>query len=266
MKKIFTLTVSLLISYTVFSQNRLLDLPFDEDFSSNSLATNHWTTFGGTNWRLSATMGDPPPSVIFYGTPVNYDQTLESDFLDATSSGTESIFFTFDMAVSVINATGNEILTIEVNNGTGWQQIGEFNNGGGGMSWSTYFYDITSYVANSSFKIRFRAHGQSFADVNSWMVDNINVYLSPVGVKQNDLSQVKIYPNPVSGSQVTFDLSNEVKQIVIYDILGNQQLCLNTSAKDKTIKANIASLSNGIYLVKFITTTGNNFARRLVVK
>lgn len=41
---------------------------------------------------------------------------------------------------------------------------------------------------------------------------------------------------------------------------------MTIAPKDKSVKADISSLSNGMYIVKFITSTGKNFARRLVVK
>ncbi|MEI6899787.1 MAG: hypothetical protein WCL00_07915 [Bacteroidota bacterium] len=58
---------------------------FSEDWSSGNLATNGWTTSGGTNWMISNSLGHNAPSVTFHWSPVvtNYDQYLTSSMVPA---------------------------------------------------------------------------------------------------------------------------------------------------------------------------------------
>lgn len=262
MKRTFTLLlIAMMVS--AFGQERTLNLPFNENFSQK-LDVQNWSQIGGLNWRISASMGDPAPCVIFYGTSTNYEQSLETDNLNGTAFTSGAIFFDFDMMSSAINSTGAEILTIEANNGTGWQVVDEFDNSGGGSSWSTYHYDITNLVSGTNFKVRYRAHGSNFADMNAWGIDDVRVFISPVGVDENELALAKVYPNPTYGP-VNFQLTENIKEISIYNILGSEKLSIPVNGRTKTLKTDINGLKEGIYLVKFITESNQTITRRLVV-
>lgn len=261
MKKIFTTFFAVyLFSAAGFAQ---INLPFTENFS-NGLGANHWTT-DGANWRVSATMGNPMPCIIFYGNVISYDQSLISDNLNGTNYTSGSIILEFDIALSVINATGTEFLTVEVNSGTGWVQIGQYSNANGGISWGTESYSITSQVAGTNFKVRFRSHGANAANNNSWMIDNVHVFVSPVGVRDIDQSIANVYPNPSQGNAVNFKLTPEIKEFVIYDLLGNIQLSLNVNPQNLSFPVDISSLKNGIYPVKFTTKSGKTLTKKLIV-
>jgi hypothetical protein len=262
MKRTFTLVlIALMVS--AFGQDRTQSLPFNEDFNQY-LNVQNWTVTGGQNWRISASMGEPAPCIIFYGNSTNYNQSLESDFLNGTVFTSGAIYLDFDKLTTVINSTGAEILTIEVNNGSGWQVVHEFDNGGGGSSWGRYHYDITNMVSGTNFKIRFRAHGSNFADMNAWGIDDVKVSISPLGVDEQELASAKIYPNPTNGP-VNFQLTENIKEISIYDILGTKRLSILVTGRTKTFKTNLSELNEGIWLIKFITDSGKTVTRRLVI-
>ena len=65
--------------------------------------------------------------------------------------------------------------------------------------------------------------------------------------------EVKIYPNPVSGNEVTI-ASNKAILAEIYDVLGKKVKQQNLTANQK--KLNIAGLKKGIYLLRLKTDNG----------
>ncbi|HMK06091.1 MAG TPA: T9SS type A sorting domain-containing protein, partial [Flavobacterium sp.] len=83
-----------------------------------------------------------------------------------------------------------------------------------------------------------------------------------LGVKQNSISGLNVYPNPVIGNNlyITSD-SNESKLVVLFDVLGKQ--VINTTVTNQPI--NVANLNSGVYFLK-ITEDGKTATRKLVIK
>ncbi len=82
-----------------------------------------------------------------------------------------------------------------------------------------------------------------------------------LGVKDNDIAGLKVYPNPVTNGKlfITTD-SNVEKTVAIYDVLGKQ--VVNTKATDFV---SVSNLKGGVYIVK-ITEEGKTATRKLVIK
>lgn len=80
--------------------------------------------------------------------------------------------------------------------------------------------------------------------------------------EQNSISGLKVYPNPVTNGNlfITSD-NNEVKQVLVYDVLGNQ--VIKTSVTNQPV--NVASLTSGVYMVK-VTEAGKTATRKLVIR
>ncbi len=84
---------------------------------------------------------------------------------------------------------------------------------------------------------------------------------SLLGVKQNNIAGLDVYPNPVTNGMLYINTAaNLEKTVVIYDVLGKQ--ILNTTA---TNSVNIASLKSGLYILK-ITEAGKTATSKLVIK
>ena len=83
-----------------------------------------------------------------------------------------------------------------------------------------------------------------------------------LGTKQNSISGLKVYPNPVTNGNlfITSD-SNETKSVAVYDVLGKQ--VLRTVVTNQPI--NVSSLNSGVYIVK-ITEEGKTATRQLVIR
>ncbi|RKS01405.1 T9SS type A sorting domain-containing protein [Flavobacterium sp. 102] len=87
------------------------------------------------------------------------------------------------------------------------------------------------------------------------------VTTSALGIRQNDIAGLKVYPNPVSNGTLFIETATNVeKTVTVYDILGKQ--VLNTTTSDNAI--NVSNLRGGVYVVK-ITEEGKTATRKLVV-
>ncbi|MBW6492909.1 MAG: T9SS type A sorting domain-containing protein, partial [Lentimicrobium sp.] len=83
------------------------------------------------------------------------------------------------------------------------------------------------------------------------------------GVENNDLSQVKVYPNP-SNSIVNIDLTNNISRVIVYNYV-SQVVFEQNNTKAGTIQLNVNNYESGAYLVKFVTSAGESFTKKVVV-
>ena len=82
-----------------------------------------------------------------------------------------------------------------------------------------------------------------------------------LGVKQNQIDGLKVYPNPVTNGTFYINTNaNSTKEVVVYDVLGKQVVKTST-----TNAVNVSSLKGGVYIVK-ITEDGKTATRKLVIK
>lgn len=83
-----------------------------------------------------------------------------------------------------------------------------------------------------------------------------------LGVKQNTISDLNMYPNPVSkGVLYITSTSSEAKSVAIYDLLGRQ--ILNSKTSNSTV--NVSELKAVSYFVK-ITEDGKTDIKKLIVE
>ncbi|KGO80968.1 hypothetical protein Q762_10005 [Flavobacterium cauense R2A-7] len=85
--------------------------------------------------------------------------------------------------------------------------------------------------------------------------------VAQLGVQENNISGLNIYPNPANDFLHITTSANGVKTVTIYDVVGKQ--VLNTTTANEVI--NVSSLNAGIYMVK-ITEEGKTATRKLVIK
>jgi hypothetical protein len=96
-----------------------------------------------------------------------------------------------------------------------------------------------------------------------YAIDNFIISVSEtLGVKQNAIAGLKMYPNPVSnGTLYITSNSNEAKSVAVYDVLGKQ--VLNSKTSNNTV--NVSELKGGSYIVK-ITEEGKTDTRKLIIQ
>lgn len=84
----------------------------------------------------------------------------------------------------------------------------------------------------------------------------------PLSLKENNISGLSIYPNPVTGKTFTVSTANNSDiNVTIFDVIGKQ--VLNTKVINNTV--NVANLNAGVYIVK-ITEEGKTATRKLVIQ
>ena len=93
-------------------------------------------------------------------------------------------------------------------------------------------------------------------------VDGIGVYNSATAsINANEFENFKMYPNPLNGNKLYFNVSDNVN-IEIYSVLGKliQSSKITESKKDM----DVSNLATGIYLVKI--SNGNQFVTKKIMK
>ena len=120
---------------------------------------------------------------------------------------------------------------------------------------------ITSFII--------REAGTATAGTGNVQIDEVRiggtweyVTASVLAVKQNSISGLNVYPNPVTNGVlfVTSD-NNDTKSVAIFDVLGKQ--VVKTTVNNQGI--NVANLNAGVYIVK-ITENGKTATRKLVIR
>ncbi|RZK01702.1 MAG: T9SS type A sorting domain-containing protein [Flavobacterium sp.] len=82
-----------------------------------------------------------------------------------------------------------------------------------------------------------------------------------LGISQNAIDGLKVYPNPVTnGTFYINTTADQTKEVVVYDVLGKQVVKTTT-----TNAVNVSNLKSGVYIVK-ITEEGKTATRKLVIK
>lgn len=90
----------------------------------------------------------------------------------------------------------------------------------------------------------------------------ISTNFPSLSVKQNEISGLSVYPNPVTkGTLYITSNSASAKSVVIFDILGKQVL----NAKTSNNAVNVANLKGGVYIVK-ISEEGKTDTKKLVIE
>lgn len=83
-----------------------------------------------------------------------------------------------------------------------------------------------------------------------------------LGTKQNAISGLSVYPNPVKNGVFYINTdANAERTVTVFDVLGKQ--VLNTTTSQSAI--NVSGLKPGVYMVK-ITEEGNSATRKLVIE
>jgi hypothetical protein len=149
-------------------------IPFFEPWDQGNFGFNGWVP--GPNWTVTISDGNPMPCADFSQLPVviGYDNSIESEWRDASWVGCAKVWMDFDYKLTDLNQTGNEKLAVEVYYDHVWHPVTEFSNTGN-VPWTSQHFDI-SVVRGKAIKIRFRAHGNNSADIQHWDVDNIHLY------------------------------------------------------------------------------------------
>ena len=93
-------------------------------------------------------------------------------------------------------------------------------------------------------------------------VDGIGIYdSSTASVNSSEFDAFKMYPNPVNGNKIYFNVSDDVA-VKIYNILG--KVVISTKITNSKNNIDVSNLSKGIYLVKI--NSGKQFITKKLIK
>lgn len=119
--------------------------------------------------------------------------------------------------------------------------------------------------------VNIRQSGSTTASVSTGNVeiDEIRIgatyaSVTPIslGVNQNSISGLNIYPNPVTNGTLYINTdANAERTVSVFDVLGKQVLKVTTSNN----AINVATLNAGVYIVK-VTEEGKTATRKLVIR
>ena len=158
-------------------------IPFFEDWNEGGFAFNGWR-LDGNAWSVNSDEGFPEPAAEFnsdmlIGT-TDYSSTLTSNPFLGNLLSEGDIFLDFNVKLDNINATANEKMLIEISTDAGktWDSIAGYSNADGSFDYAEGFrhINITEYAMGQIFHIRFKATGNNATDIQSWFVDNIQIY------------------------------------------------------------------------------------------
>lgn len=97
-----------------------------------------------------------------------------------------------------------------------------------------------------------------------YAIDNfiISVSEATLGLKQNAISGLNMYPNPVSnGTLYITSNSSSAKSVAVYDVLGKQVL----NAKTSNSAVDVSNLKGGVYFVK-ISENGKSDTKKIIIE
>jgi hypothetical protein len=101
-----------------------------------------------------------------------------------------------------------------------------------------------------------------YASNSDMATANVEVIDSTVGINEQEVKGLEIYPNPTSG-QLSLQANEPIKNVLISDVLGKQ--VFNGNPNNTKINLNLNQLTKGIYFVR-VKTDNAMSVRKLVVK
>lgn len=289
MKKLYTLLL-VAVSAVAGAQTTFTQWTFDNQTTDPSIGSGTVAYVGGVTapptdgggpypggWTGTAAGGFAYSST---GYPAQGTASGTAGFQFNTSTvGFENIMFTITERAS--NTASKWVEYQYTADGTTWNTLS--NNGGlldnDFMTNTVTTLDFSSIPAadnNPNFAVRvvtiFEPTTTAYAAIGAsstyaggnFRIDNVAFAGTALtaGVAENNISGLKMFPNPVSGSVLNIvSDANATKTVVVYDMVGKQ--VVNTVTANGTV--NVSDLSAGIYMVN-ITEEGKTATRKLVVK
>ncbi len=92
-----------------------------------------------------------------------------------------------------------------------------------------------------------------FAEEASHLLSVVKAENDTIGLSEN-VTVFNIYPNPVN-DKLYIDTEVEVKEVVVYDVYGRQQVT-EIPSRQGNLVVDVANLNSGLYFVKVVTENG----------
>lgn len=265
MKKLYTLSLILLISGISFAQNVITNGGFETwtegtpdgwliTLGTNGGSVTQETTIvyeGQSSVKLTAPTGTGNNRVGFtdFAVTPGTTYTLTYWYYDQDNNARFRHWASFRTATAALpnNQQVPEFQPSTYNENTnGWQQVTV-----SGVA------PVDAEIMRLDFRVFQQANDAAGGSV---YVDNV-AFGTNLSVNKNAIAGLKVYPNPVvDGTLYISTQANAERTIQIYDILGKQ--VVNKVTSNEAI--NVSNLNAGVYIVK-ITEEGKTASRKLVI-
>ena len=265
-------------------------LNFEEDFETNGVPPSGWNISNPDDsytWeeRTGVTGSDGNPSVMAWLNNEDYNSQGEIDIMqteifDLTNASVTTL--TFDLAKAQYSASYNDVLKVDISIDCGVTFTTIYEKDGLELStipdytttnwtptsadeWRTEEIDLTPYEGENVMFNFVNITGYS----NSTYIDNINVFAENLGITDNELSGVSLYPNPTSEKvNISFNSTNgNSYQVKIINSLGQviHETGKNSFNGTNDISIDVSNFSIGLYFVK-IEVDNNSTVKKLLIK
>lgn len=257
MKKLYTLSFVLLASLFTNAQN---------------LVTNPSFADGLTGWTAGPTSGYALPTIV---TNDGSDTTNSAQYIATATTG-------FYQEIPITGGSQLEISFWYKSSGDNtdsriWSNYKDAadtvifqetlntndplrNNNGylpSAATWTQKTISVTAPANATKLVLAVRAYNNGTASF-----DQFSVTQTTLGVKENEIAGLSIYPNPVTkGTLYISSDSSEAKSVTVFDVLG--KLVLNTKTVNNAV--NVADLKSGVYIVK-VTEEGKTDTKKLIIE
>ncbi|GBD87733.1 bacterial leucyl aminopeptidase precursor [bacterium BMS3Abin03] len=258
--------------------------PMNIVFADSAANTDNWTITG--NWDVTPekfvsapfSFTDSPGEDY----PNNYNASFEyNGTIDLTNILGATIEFQTQWNIETDWDYGQFQVSTDL--GSSWESMkGKYTNAGTGSfqppgeplydgvqpTWVKESIDISEFIGKQ-ITFRYLIMSDSYITKDGWYVDDINVtlYEAVLVNAENSTLQIKTYsleqnyPNPFNpGTKIVFRIpESEFVTLKVYDILGNEIVCLLNEQKEAgkyEVVFNAANLPSGVY---FYTLKAGNF-------
>jgi hypothetical protein len=102
-----------------------------------------------------------------------------------------------------------------------------------------------------------------YFDYNPAIITNTfeTEFVETLSTADFNFATISMYPNPTT-SMLYFNSIETIKEIIVYDLLGNQVLVKNNN--DHALSLDVSNLSKGMYLIKFINAENSQITRKFI--
>jgi hypothetical protein len=275
---------------TFYAATEATSLDFEEDFETNGMPPASWNISNPDDsytWeeRTGVVGSDGNPTVAAWVNNEDYTDRgqidiLQTEIFDLTNATVPTL--SFDLAKAQYSASYNDILKVDISidcgltfttiyekDGLDLSTIPGYNtsnwNPASSDDWRIEEIDLTAYEGEN---VLF-----NFVNItdysNSTYIDNVNVFAESLGVTDNDLLEISMYPNPTSENvNISFGSNiGNTYQIKIINSLG--QVIYDTGKASfnglNEISLDVSNFSIGLYFVN-IEVDNNSTVKKLLIK
>ncbi len=251
--------------------NPSASFPFNEDFTNNAFPPAGWTYLGHNfHQEMTHTANVGGGAVRMDNNSPVEDISGQRDYLitpriDFSTANTNA-GLSFRVAYAQYDASTVDALTVRISTdcGDNWTQIyhksgsalatapntqGVFVPSGNG-EWRTESVSLGTYAGTPDVMIQFMT---TSGWGNNLYLDDI-ILSNTTSVAGHRMERLKLYPNPAQNYlTLSGNKSNASATISIFDVMGKQVKTLSIAAGSETTLMDISDLTNGNYIVRFVS-------------